>query len=249
MQNYTGVFHSKVVWLSGPHSQSVWIGSNNLTRDGLLRNIEFGALLQSKQPPPPLTRWAAEVHRGSVACSEPLLRDYELERKRYGAKRVALGSFVWGRRERRPGTATKPSTKSKRRPSRSRARRGDLIVEIMPRETGQDGKQIQLPMSAATDFFGLPAGLGSSRQLSLRPVWTTTARRLTMTIFRNRTVRLTIRELEYDDRPCALLFRRERRGCFSFDIVSRSVTPVAYRGLINKCEEKTRQGSRRWTII
>jgi len=249
MQDYTGVYHPKVVWLSGPRTQSIWIGSNNLTRDGMLRNIEFGALLQFRTPPVLLKRWAAEVHRGSVACSESLLRDYELERKRYGEKRVALGSFVWGRREKRRGRAATPATKAQRGPSRSRARRGDLIVEIMPRETGQDGKQIQLPMSAATSFFGLPQRIGSSREISIRPAWTASARLLRMTIFKNRTVRLTIRELEYDDRPGVLLFRREHRGRFTFDIVSRSVNPVAYRQSITKCAEMTRRGSRRWAII
>lgn len=249
MQDYTGVFHPKVVWLLAPRRSLVWIGSNNLTRDGLLRNIEFAALLRSQGTPRKLQRWAKEVHDSSVAFREELVKEYEAERSDYGARLAALGAFTWSRRE-------KASPRKSRRAARlhqirgiSRAqRRGDLIVEVMPRETGQDGKQMQLPMAAATKFFGMKGRVGDTRQITLTPSWTLDPRELTMTIFANHTVRLVIKELDYGDRPCILALRRQRGGSFSFDIVSRSVFPARYRHLIDLCLPPTRRGSRRWGI-
>ena len=41
MQNYRGIFHPKVVWLKRDSQSVLLAGSNNITRDGLLNNIEF----------------------------------------------------------------------------------------------------------------------------------------------------------------------------------------------------------------
>ena len=249
MTSYNGVFHPKVFWLASAGRNTVWIGSNNLTLDGLRNNIEFAAILKSRTIPRNLERWAAVVHEGSEECNDDLLESFRNERSEYGAKRVSLGTFTWSRRERGKRKTIRGRGR-RRRQSRSvpRATRGNLILEIMPRETGQDGKQVQLPI-AALRFFGLTDRVGDSRSIVLTPTWMNDPRTLTMTVFQNHTARLVIRELDYRDRPCVLLFKRSRNGTFTFDIVSRSVFPAAYRRLLETCGAPTRAGSRRWRII
>ena len=64
MQNYRGVFHPKVVWLRRPKESFVWAGSNNMTRDGLINNIEFAVSIRCVDIPRDLQQWANEVHAG-----------------------------------------------------------------------------------------------------------------------------------------------------------------------------------------
>jgi hypothetical protein len=249
MTTYNGIFHPKVFWLIAADRNTIWIGSNNLTLDGLRNNIEFAALLKSRGIPRDLQRWTSAVHLGSQECTEELLKSYKTERSDYGARRAALGTFTWSRREKDPHRSAKRRGRRRQQPDRvPTATRGSLILEIMPRETGQDGKQIQLPI-AALRFFGLRDRVGSSRSIILSPSWLRDPRTLTMTVFKNHTARLVIRELDYRDRPCFLLFKRSSNGAFTFDIVSRSVFPAAYRNLIDTCGVRTREGSRRWCIV
>jgi hypothetical protein len=250
LQSYVGIFHPKLVWLTGPGTNLVWIGSNNLTRDGLLQNIEFSSLLVSRAIPRQLSRWTTAIHAASVPLSEDLLGGYEAERRAYGRQRAAMGTFTWSRREKMPPrTKRRVTTRRPARVGRHTGEKGDLVVEIMPRETGQDGKQIQLPIIVAQQFFGLAGRVGESRQITLIPEWARDPRRLTMTIFANHTVRLVIRELDYGDRPCVLVFRRRNNIRFSFDIVSRSTEPARYRSLLLACGAPTRSGSRRWRLL
>lgn len=124
--------------------------------------------------------------------------------------------------------------------------RGDLVLEIMPRETGTGGNQIQAPMRAAKSFFGLGARPNAQVAVSLRNVLTGEDRSLTMTRFSNSTARLVIRELDYRDRPCVVQFRRTAQATFDFEIVRESIDPTRYRSLIQRCGTPTRSGSRRW---
>jgi hypothetical protein len=244
MTSYNGTFHPKVFWLGSDSNNMIWIGSNNLTLDGLRNNIEFAAVIKTRTVPRNLERWARAVHEGSEECTEELLESFRAERSDYGSKRAGVGTFTWSRRE-------KPKTKGrKRRRLRSNrvptAERGNLILEIMPRETGQDGKQIQLPMQALS-FFGLKHRVGSTRLISLRSSSHANPRVLTMTVYKNHTARLVIRELDYRDRPCVLLFKKRNNGSFVFDIVSRSAFPPAYRDFLEKCPQSP--AKRRWTVV
>lgn len=249
MTAYYGTFHPKVVWLQSKSGNRIWIGSNNLTRDGLLNNIEFAAVLVSRVAPKSLRKWADQVHQGSVLASAELLDEYDQERARYGEQRASVGTFTWTRRERSAATQPRSRSRAGARTGLSRASAGDLVIEVMPRETGAGGKQIQLPMAAATDFFHMPSEIGATRTVHLSPSWISDPRALTMTIFANRTVRLVIKELDYRDRPCVLQFRRLGENRFVFDIVSRSTFPARYRGLLERTNAPTRVGSRRWAII
>ena len=258
MRKYHGIFHPKVLWLSGADTHVVWIGSNNITREGLLHNIEFASVIRCHEENADLGQWFARIHDASEACTPRLLTSYESERRAFATARSTVGTFTWSQREEPPLPTTRGGRTSRRtRRTRTRTRRrtqlleesGDLVVEIMPRETGLDGKQIQLPKNAVVQFFGLRNHLGASRQITLTPVGTTRSRTLTMTLFGNNTARLSITELDYRDRPCVMLFHPDGRGTFSFEIIQQSIFPGRYRRLLALCGNQTRTGSRRWCVV
>jgi hypothetical protein len=212
------------------------VGSNNLTRDGLLYNIEFAVLIRARAVPTELVRWGNEVASGSVAITESLIATYELERTAFEKKqaRAKTATFTW--------------SKKKEPPSRrvNVVRRGDLVLEIMPEET-RGGNQIQIPKEAAKAFFGLRA-VGEQRAITLQRIGARQSRRLVITVFSNNTVRLSVNELEYGDRPCVVVLRKGRKDRILFEIVPENVFPTRYRTLIAMCAHQTRAGSRRWII-
>ena len=235
---YHGVYHPKVIWLQGGKRHWVWVGSNNLTRDGLLNNVEFALLIQTQETPATLGQWARAVEDASVDVTADLLGSYETQRRRFekGRARSGVGTFTWERRIRPPAEVPIPATEP-----------GNLIVEVMPRETGGDGRQLQLPVKAAAAFFGI-SGVGSSRSIELSGRGSSSTRSLTMTVFGNNTVRIVISDLEYRDRPCVLVFRKMSEGHYEYEIVGESIVPHRYRTLLALCTEKTRYSSRRWGV-
>jgi hypothetical protein len=225
------------------------VGSNNLTREGLLHNVEFATLIKSVQRNPDLERWFQSVHGASESFDDALVKSYEKERRKYSRKRSSAGTFTWSKRG-EPTTATERlRSASPITPRQPQDQEGDLVVEVMPRETGPDGKQMQLPKSAAVQFFGLCNQKGASRQVTLIPVGTSQARILTMTLFGNNTARLSITELDYRDRPCVILFHKREHSDIAFEIVQQSIFPDRYRHLLLCCGNQTRTGSRRWAIL
>ena len=234
MENYRGVFHPKVVWLDRPVRCRVWIGSNNLTRDGLLNNIEFAATIQSDGTPEELRKWADRIHAGSITLTKDNLKSYRIERNAFERNRIKSGiaAFTWSLKN-EPVAGKRSVTK------------GDLVVQIMPKETGAGGKQIQVPVRAARKFFEVE----DSKVITLFEKNNPRSRReLTLTLFRNRTIRLVINELEYRDRPCVVLFHKTRPNRYNFEIISESISPERYRYLLGICDKQTRTGSRRWCI-
>ena len=238
MLKYHGVFHPKVVWLKGTKRHVVWVGSNNLTRDGLLNNVEFAMLVKAKKIPRSLSRWTRSIEFASTILTPDLLNSYERQRQEFEVQRAQAESitFTWERRiEQQVHTPV------------IEVDTGNLIVEVMPRETGAGGKQLQLPVTAARKFFGV-TGIGSSKVINLRPKNGSTSRTLTMTVFRNKTVRIVITDLEYRDRPCVIVFRKTSVNCFEYEIVPQSIFPNRHKALLMLCTQKTRHGSRRWGI-
>lgn len=249
MVRYRGVFHPKVYWLSGPTEHSVWVGSNNLTGDGLLHNVEFAILLKSDTPHPMLAKWHENIHAASDLLTDSSFDSYEAERRDFAVKRSQAGTFTWSKRE-EPSlpASTRHATRGQVTSAPTRATRGDLMVQVMPLETGPDGKQMQLPKEAAVSFFGLPDRIGASGQFTLTPAGTADSRTLTMTIFGNNSVRLSINELDYRDRPCVIVFHPVGSHRYEFDIVQRSIFPSRYASILAVCTRQTRSGSRRWGI-
>jgi len=235
---YHGVYHPKVVWLQGAQGHVVWVGSNNLTRDGLLNNVEFSLLVKTQEAPATLSQWAQAIEEASVNVTADLLRSYERQRRQFekGRAGAGVGTFTWERRIQPPTEEVAPATEA-----------GNLIVEVMPRETGGDGRQLQLPVRAAEAFFGV-SGVGATRNIELSGRDGSSSRSLTMTVFGNNTVRIVIRDLEYRDRPCVLVFREMAEGRYEYEIVPKSIFPRRYRTLLELCTERTRAGSRRWGV-
>lgn len=238
MTTYSGVYHPKVLWLSGKKNNIVWVGSNNLTKDGLLNNIEFAVVVKAKNTPVELKKWVNAVESGSTMITPELLKSYHTERQNHEGKRVKANAttFTWSRKK-EPQGKKKPAVSA-----------GSLIIEIMPKETGLDGTQIQLPIKAAEEFFDL-ARVGTSKSILLSPEGRKESRKLTMTVFANNTVRLSISDLEYGDRPCLVVFKKRKLNRFSYEIVPQNIFPTQYKDLLSRCTEQTREGSRRWTII
>lgn len=238
MKTYSGVYHPKVAWLSGAKDQKVWVGSNNLTRDGLRNNIEFAVLVQSESAPVELVNWAREVDAGSVPIDDEILRSYRDERAEFERTRATARAttFTWSQRAERPQPQTHAAPRA-----------GDLVFEIMPEET-RGGNQVQLPKDAARQFFGL-SDVGGQIEIQLKQHGSSDYRSLLISVFSNNTIRLSINELEYRDRPCVVVLRRVSRKRFAFEIVSESVFPTRYKSLLAACKNQTRTGSRRWTIV
>ncbi len=237
MQNYRGVFHPKLVWLKRPGESHVWAGSNNMTHDGLVNNIEFAVAIRCANIPQDLQQWADGVHNGSVELTDKNLRSYRRQRGKFERERMKKGAtvFTWRERDDSP-SQDHPSVQT-----------GDLVVQIMARETGSGGKQIQLPIDAARSFFGLENTKEIMLTGSGHPE---SRRRLTMKLFQNHTVRLVIGELEYRDRPCIIVFRRIGPDDYEFELVRESIVPRQYRQLLNeRCDRQARHGSRRWGIV
>lgn len=253
MRKYHGIYHAKVFWLAGDTRHYVWVGSNNLTREGLLQNVEFATLIKSSDVNPELNQWFRNIDLASDPLDETLLTDYENQRYSFARKRSSAGTFTWRKRE-DPAPSLTALSKRPKGHARSRTRilaaqSGDLVVQVMPLETGLDGKQMQLPKEATVQFFSLRDRIGSSQHITLSPVGTTESRALTITIFGNNTSRLSIHELDYRDRPCVIVFHRTAQSNYSFEIVQQSIFPERYRALLGQCRNQTREGSRRWTII
>jgi len=226
----------------------VLVGSNNLSLDGLLYNIEFATLTRLGAADANLADWHHVIDECSTDLTADLLDSYRRERENFGSRRAAAGvaaTFTWSRRT---GGGRRRARRGRAVRGLGVARRGDLILEIMDRETGTGGSQIQIPMRAAQPFFGLPNRDGASIQVHLQNTATGEDRILTMTRYGNHTTRLVIHELSYRDRPCVILFRRTASGRFRFEIVRESLEPDRYRTLIGQCNPPTRSGSRRWAV-
>lgn len=236
MLEYEGVFHPKMVWLAGKHRNVIWAGSNNLTREGLLNNVEFALVVRGEKPSREFSRWTGAIESNSVPLTEKLLASYRRQRRKFEKKRAKAGvlTFTWDERV-RPRHQEPPVE----------IEENSLIVEVMPRETGSDGRQLQLPIEAATTFFGVERG-GPSRRIRLRGKDVAAAREVTLSMFPNHTARLVLGDLEYRDRPCVVIFRQLSDGLFDYEIVSKSIFPQRYRSLLARCLRQTRIDSRRW---
>ena len=258
LRRYNGVYHPKVMWFVEGGAGHLLIGSNNLTLDGLKSNIEFATLTRLSTRDANLERWHKAVHTASDPLADDLLRNYRSEKEAFGkarAKAKVAGTFTWSKRSSGGAPQTAPISTPPRRRGRAAdaelhalgAAVGDLIIEVMPRETGTGGSQMQIPMAAAREFFGLGREPNSQLSVSLRNIATGEQRDLTMTRFTSATARLVVHELDYRARPCMLVFHRRAVGTFDFDLIRESIDPDRYRGLLRHCPQQRPQ--RRWIVV
>lgn len=235
LKEYSGVYHPKVAWLATSTEHIVWAGSNNLTRDGLSNNIEFALMIKSHTAPTHLGQWHSVVASSSAKLSEDLLSSYSSEREKFRTSRgrAKTETFVWTKRLSTSMPAAFP--------------KGNLVVEVMPLETGTDGTQIQIPKGSSTQYFGLGKTIGASKTIVLKSKRTGETKHLSMTMYSNQTTRLSISELDYRDRPCLVIFTKKNKH-YEYDIISKSTAPSLYMALLKQCLNQTRSGSRRWGI-
>lgn len=248
---YSGTYHPKLFWLRQSKKNLLWIGSNNLTRNGLLHNIEFAALIECAAVSPSLSTWLAEVQRGSQPLTQARLRSYAKERQEYSRSRAKakIGDFTWTRRREPSSSASATRTSSTGAAvANCLGAKGDLVVEVMPKETGPSGNQIQIPKAPASTYFGLPSASGSSISLTLAPVGVAAPRTCSMKSYGNDTRRLQINELDFTDRPCVIVFHRTAPRAYDFEIVSQNVFPTRYATLLAGSTSTTPR-SKRWRII
>ena len=100
MLKYNGVFHPKLVWLQGNKRHIAWVASNNLTRDGLLNNVEFALQITTSKTPSELEEWSNMVDEASKPLSPELLVSYEKQRREFEKRRAIaqLATFTWKER-------------------------------------------------------------------------------------------------------------------------------------------------------
>lgn len=245
MRHYRGTFHPKVIWFVGNRGSTILAGSNNLTEDGLSNNIEFATVTTLTQIDANLQTWHDEIHKASEPATAALIKNYAKEKERYGQRRATSGQggeFTWSKRT--SGVSVK-KPKAKLNATIISAEPG-LILEVMPRETSEEGRQVQIPLVVARKFFGLGNTAGSSINLDLKKFDTQESRTLVFTLNLNSTARLSIRELEYSSRPCVLVFTKRARGKFDFEIVRRAIDPSRFDALIAECKQTAPY--RRWKL-
>lgn len=245
MRHYTGIFHPKVIWFVGDAGNTILAGSNNLTEDGLRNNIEFATVTTLTQIDLNLQRWHDEIHNASEPATSSLVSSYAKEKEKHGRQLATSrqgGNFIWSKRT-SGGSANKSSVKGSVAPAPGVSQ---LILEVMPRETSNEGRQVQIPLAAAQRFFGLGTKVGSSINLELNNVATQESRTLVFTRNRNATARLSIRELEYGSRPCALIFTKKEHGRFDFELIRRAIDPSRFNALIAMCKQAP--PARRWKL-
>lgn len=245
MRHYRGTFHPKVMWFVGNPGSTILAGSNNLTEDGLCNNIEFATVTTLRQVDANLKTWHDEIHKASEPATTALIKTYAKEKEKYGQRRATSGQggeFTWSKRT--SGASVK---KPKAKVSAPVGSSGPgLILEVMPRETSEEGRQVQIPLVVARKFFGLGNTVGSSINLELNNSDTQESRTLVFTLNRNSTARLSIRELEYSSRPCVLIFTKRGRAKFDFEIVRRAIDPSRFDALIAECQQTP--PDRRWKL-
>ncbi len=227
---YSGIFHPKLIVFCGATENLLLSGSNNLTRSGFSKNIEFATAVKVPASSNRFKNWESAVHSSSDALTDALLNDYENQRNRRLEKLREADihwQFTWaGRRKAKSQTGA-----ATRREFTIPLITGVLLYEVMPKETGPEGSQIQILKDVATDFFSLPNCVGSSIQISLINAATGEDRDLTMTYNINTTMRLSIREASFTARPCFLIFQKDKKQTFRFEVISEADEPLLYEKL------------------
>lgn len=241
---YNGTYHPKMIILRGEEGGRILFGSHNLSRAALSVNGEVSAAIGfNGQMPPEIAGWCAKVQAASDLATDQLVKSYEMERNKFHKKHKPR-TFTWSKRAAVPTKSTDKPVKQ----AGLAAANGALIMEVTPLETGSDGKQVQPPMAVLTPFFGLPAGKQKSKTVQARLKGAPQYTSLTVSRNANSTGRIHIRELDYNDRPCFLVFTRAQ-GKFEYEIVSEPREPARYAVLSKVAVNQANQNARRWAVL
>ena len=232
------VFHAKAVVLECPDSVLCFVGSNNLTNAGLTQNYELGARLEISrteyQGALGLRAWETAVHAAAVPLTARLV---EIYREEYAAARNLPQErrAVSPRRANlvgQPAAAAFPPPRS-------------AVLEVMPRETGTHGTQLQIPLQVARTFFGLPPG--GQTHVDLVDARSGQQTALTFTDYGNNTRRLSIARLA-EPRPSVVWFAKAGHA-FEFDVVSQATMPDEFARLLSLCLFRHSPRSKKWVML
>lgn len=228
-----GTYHPKVIVLETPSGGKAWIGSHNLSGAAFKTNVEFGLCLTFASLPDELTKWREFVKGASESATDSLINSYRREREPFAKKSGKEAPFVWSRRKTPKVAPVLPPS-------------GSLAMQVMEKETGSGGKQIQPPMATLIPFFGL-ATQSDSREIEARMKGTVYFHRSTVTGNANSTSRIHIPELDYSDRPCFIVFQR-KGSRFEYEIVRQAEQPALFDRLV-KISKRTTANSRLWKLF
>jgi hypothetical protein len=249
------VFHPKVFHFSGDQDERLIVGSNNLTLGGLLANHEvfFDVNVTAASD---TAQQAAAIWDYCTSLGEPLSLDrikslavsHKLSKESRNSRRDLPAFEIPDAPRRKPlfkrllgipqrgkrNSILKNLDKLSRRPRR-------LFLQILGQETG-GGDQIQLPVYTLSTFFGV----GSEEERAVHfefENWV--ARDVNLTHFGNNTHRIRLRPVLEVPRPAIIEFTRMGSDRYACRIIpQRDYT----RTLAAKCDQQTREGSRRWGL-
>lgn len=231
-----GIFHPKAFIFHEANNLTCFIGSNNLSGPGLNSNYELGVVIRQTSEdaaaPKGLHKWEQAIKSAAVPLTDTLLQMYREEYDKMS--RLPRNPGVVGKKRARNG----PTALAAGLPLP-----GTAILEVMPRETGTGGSQLQIPWEVARAFFTLPSG--GQKSIHLRDNSNGSSLTLTFTDYGNSTRRLYIRRLAVEPRPCVIWFKREN-GAYVFDIVSQESNPREYDRLFLLCPFQTAYSSKHW---
>ena len=232
-----GIFHPKSYIFRAHRRANCFVASNNLTRAGMSSNFEMGARLTvpdtDKANWKALDEWESTVRSISTMLTKDLLAIYEEEYEQMKRLPREHPGIVGKSRIRFHATATSaglPSAKG-------------AVMEVMPKETGTGGSQLQIPKQVAVSLFGLAQG--GQRNVTLKDVETGDVVNLTLTDYGNNTRRLSIGRLRQVEKPRIIWFK-ESDAVFDFNIVSKATDPSEYDRLLSLCPFQTSSNSKRW---
>ena len=232
-----GIFHPKSYIFRTPSRAYCFVASNNLTQAGMSSNFEMGARLTVPDTDnanwQALDEWESTVQSISTLLTKDLLTIYEEEHAQMRRLPREHPGIVGKSRVRFHATATSAGLPSAR----------GAVMEVMRKETGTGGSQLQIPKQVAVSLFGLTQG--GQRNVTLRDVETGDVANLTLTDYGNNTRRLSIGRLTQVERPRIIWFK-ERGAMFDFNIVSKATDPSEYDRLLSLCPFQTSSNSKRW---
>jgi hypothetical protein len=266
-------FHPKVLIFESKREIIAIIGSANLTGGGLATNFEVCVLLHFDltnadtsldsflieklndlwniyaNPQPPLKRenlikldgnlldqiaeklGSEHMHSADETASNEttnLMPDIEIELPKAPT---------------RPPTVV-PSLRRKRAKRKIPKKLPKILYMQILKETGADGSQVQLPVEALREYFNVEPD--ETAFITLRHTdWGDERRRILH--FPNNTHRIQINRVSGKPRPLIIRFVREANDVYRCDLaLSRN---MQYRHWLNKCNRRTRSGSKRWGVV
>lgn len=244
---YSGVYHPKLVAFHNKDKVLLLSGSNNLTRRGLSKNIEFATSVVISSKAEKFLQWGEAIKNSSDALTDDLLNNYQQQRdKRKAALRNANVEWGFTWKKRRQTKARKGAAIDAELPIK--LEKDVLLYEVMPKETGANGSQIQIVKPVALGFFDLPNTTRESITVELKNTSSGEKRSLKMTYNENTTMRLSLHEASYTERPCFIIFKKVRIRKFEFCVISEALDPVQFQALNNRLGPR-KSRVRRYEIV